>query len=145
VNVAYADYMQAMPTSEPECVSILANLRWGSEPGDAPTCYKCGSTNASKSPRTRLWNCRGCRSQFSVTQGTFLARAHLDLPDWFAGIEALLRFPDSTTGVQSVEALLPFKTMKLLKERFGAALADSDPLATALKAFITSTFTEPSA
>jgi hypothetical protein len=81
----------------------------------------------------RFWNCKGCRSQFSVTQGTFLSRAHLDLIDWFAGIEALLKAPDDTTGSQAEAALLPYHTMKMLKARFREALAKNDPFACAVR------------
>ena len=124
--------MNYLPVSEPDCVKILAELRWGA----APTCYKCGSTQSSKSRRSRLWNCRGCRSQFSVTQGTFLAKAHLDLPDWFAGITVMLRMPSATTGALAKEALLPFPTMKMLRQRFTTALDASDPFALAVRAFV---------
>lgn len=67
---------------------LLESVRWP----NGPVCIKCGEIgNAvsmkpraeSKHPgRNGLWQCRGCRSQFTVTVGTVFEDSHIPLHRW---------------------------------------------------------------
>ncbi len=55
---------------------------------DGPVCPRCGVMGdrviklQGKSTRPGLYNCKDCRSQFSVTIGTVMERSHVPLSKW---------------------------------------------------------------
>lgn len=113
-------------TTEAECVAALAKLRWG----DSPECYKCGALNASKARRSRLWNCRDCGHQFSVTRHTFLDGVRMDLSDWFAFIAARGSGVQTSYSVGQIARDLGIfrRSAAVMNERIEGALERGDPL-----------------
>jgi len=66
--------------SEDRCIEHLAALRW---PGGY-VCVRCGGQEAWRlKERPRMFECRACNHQESVTSGTIFHRTRTDLSKWF--------------------------------------------------------------
>ena len=61
------------------CLGYLVETRWP----DGFRCPACGADGAWVLGQRRLWECRSCRRQTSVTAGTVLHRSRLPLTSWF--------------------------------------------------------------
>ena len=70
---------QARFRDDAACGTYLAACRWP----DGFRCARCGQTEAFELPRRRLWQCKSCGRQTSVTGGTVLHRTRLPLTVWF--------------------------------------------------------------
>jgi transposase-like protein len=64
---------------EQACLAYLAACRWP----DGFRCPRCGHDEAFVLPRRRLWQCKSCAYQVSVTAGTILHRTRTSLLTWF--------------------------------------------------------------
>lgn len=60
------------------CEEFLQKLRWP----NGPVCPRCGSANVTKLATRRVFQCKGCRHQFSVTSGTIFHNTRLPLRKW---------------------------------------------------------------
>src|SRR3954454_23945239 len=60
----------------------LESIRWP----DGPVCPHCGVMDEKhyrlKSTTRKLWKCRACRKQFTVTVGTIFEGSHIGLHKW---------------------------------------------------------------
>lgn len=66
--------------TEQACIEYLASQKWP----DGYKCKKCGCTSAYQlRRRSRVFMCRHCNSQESVTSGTVMHRTKLALMIWF--------------------------------------------------------------
>jgi hypothetical protein len=66
--------------TEDRCIEHLAGLRWPA----GYVCARCGGQEAWRlKERPRIYECRGCGHQESVTAGTIFHRTRTDLPKWF--------------------------------------------------------------
>jgi transposase-like protein len=66
--------------TEDRCIEHLSGLRW---PGGY-VCAACGGREAwHLKGRARIYECRGCGHQESVTAGTIFHRTRTELPKWF--------------------------------------------------------------
>lgn len=69
----------------------LEGIRWA----DGVVCPKCGESEREpyrlkgKSSTRRLWKCRACRKQFTVTVGTIFESSHVPLNKWLAAFYLL--------------------------------------------------------
>lgn len=70
---------QARFGDEAACRGYLAASRWP----EGYRCPECQHTEAFELPRRRLWQCKACSYQTSVTAGTVLHRTHTPLTLWF--------------------------------------------------------------
>ena len=62
---------------------FAAKLRW---PDGHPVCPRCQSKENGYVKSRRVWQCKGCRKQFSVKLGTFMEDSPLGLDKWMAGM-----------------------------------------------------------
>jgi len=66
--------------SEEQCIEYLAVLRWPS----GYICSTCGGHEAWRlKVRPRIYQCKACQHQVSVTSGTAFHRTRTPLPKWF--------------------------------------------------------------
>lgn len=66
--------------TQDRCIEHLSGLRW---PGGY-ACAACGGREAWRlKGRARIYECRGCGRQESVTAGTIFHRTRTELPKWF--------------------------------------------------------------
>jgi transposase-like protein len=69
----------------------LESVRWA----DGVVCPHCGESERepyrlkSKATKRRLWKCRACRKQFTVTVGTIFESSHVPLNKWLAAFYLL--------------------------------------------------------
>lgn len=72
-----------------KAADYLESLRWP----HGPTCPHCGVVDEKhyrlKSPTRKLWKCRACRKQFTVTVGTIFEHSHLPISKWLLAIHLL--------------------------------------------------------
>jgi transposase-like protein len=102
-------------TSEVNCHNFMVDLRW---PDGKITCPHCQSQNVGKlvvtqhksrsrkegvEPKTltrRLWNCKGCKKQFTTKTGTIFEQSPLGLDKW---LPAVWNVVNCKNGVSSYE------------------------------------------
>jgi transposase-like protein len=75
--------------SEDEIETIFALIRWPETEG-APICPRCGALKAYRYETRKLWTCKACAHQFSVTSGTIFASRKMSLRAYLAIIIELL-------------------------------------------------------
>jgi transposase-like protein len=64
---------------EAACRGYLFASRWP----DGFSCPRCGGARAGEQPKRRLWECRSCGHQASVTAGTVMHGTRTPLQLWF--------------------------------------------------------------
>ena len=70
---------QARFRDDDACRQCLATCRWPA----GFCCPRCGQAEAFELPQRRLWQCKACGRQTSLTAGTVLHRTRLPLTVWF--------------------------------------------------------------
>jgi Zn ribbon nucleic-acid-binding protein len=66
--------------TEDQCIEYLSGLRWP----DGYVCAACAGREAwHLKGRARIYECRRCGHQESVTAGTIFHRTRTGLPKWF--------------------------------------------------------------
>jgi transposase-like protein len=80
------------------CHAFMVEMRW---PTGKVACPRCGSDDISAlmMPR-RIWNCRGCKKQFSVKVGTIFEDSPLKLETW---LPATWMIVNAKNGISSCE------------------------------------------
>jgi transposase-like protein len=74
----------------------VAKLRWP----NGPVCPRCEGTEHSYLKTRRIWKCKSCKRQFSVTLGTILEDSPLPLTKW---LPAIWLAANSKNGISSHE------------------------------------------
>ena len=67
-----------MRLSEDQAFDLFRSIRWASTDGDA-VCGKCGCCECYTFKARRIFKCKGCGAQFSVTSGTIFASRKLPI------------------------------------------------------------------
>lgn len=62
------------------CDEYLRSIRW---PTGTVRCLHCDSTKATWMSARRMYQCNGCRKQFSMTVGTIFESSKVRLEQWF--------------------------------------------------------------
>lgn len=78
------------------CLQFVAQLRWP----HGPICPRCTSQDVRFLPTRYLWQCRGCRKQFSVKVGTIFEDSPIKLDTWLCAIWMIV---NAKNGVSSYE------------------------------------------
>jgi len=71
--------------SDDEAHATFKAIRWAATEGE-PFCPKCGCTALYDITTRKLWKCKACCAQFSVTSGTIFASRKLPIRDILAAI-----------------------------------------------------------
>ena len=84
--------------SDPQvCHDYMVSRRWK----NGVICPRCGSANVGELVKTRfVWNCKGCKKQFSVKVGTVLEDSPLKLSTW---LPAFWLIANCKNGISSCE------------------------------------------
>jgi transposase-like protein len=80
-------------SDERAAYELVESIRWP----NGPVCPKCGvigeaypikaqKTRSGKPTPRKLWKCKACKRQFTVTVGTIFERSHIPLSKWLLGI-----------------------------------------------------------
>jgi len=83
-------------TDQDVCVQFMASLRWP----DGVTCPRCGHGETSFVKTRRLWQCKGCRKQFTIKTGSVMEDSPIGLDKWLPAIWMIV---NAKNGVSSYE------------------------------------------
>lgn len=72
------DFQSRFATEE-ACLKYMIDSRWP----DGFVCPSCQGKEYYSLPKRRLFQCKGCSRQTSVTAGTVMHRSKMPLPTWF--------------------------------------------------------------
>src|SRR2546422_6484955 len=78
------------------CLRFIADMRWP----DGITCPRCHAKKPRFIKTRHLWECKGCRKQFSVKVGTIFEDSALPLDKWLCAIWLMV---NAKNGVSSYE------------------------------------------
>jgi len=85
--------------SDEEARETFRKLRWADNGGE-PYCPKCGCLKVTALATRPVWNCNGCRYQFSVTAGTIFADRKRPVRDYLLAIAI---FANSAKGHSALQ------------------------------------------
>src|SRR3569623_3096053 len=115
-----------MRLSDEEAYDAFKAIRVSQNNGD-PFCPKCGALDLYNLPRRKMWRCKGCGCQFSVTSGTIFAARKLSIRDILAAIAIF------TNGAKGISALqlsrdldVQYKTAFVMAHKLREAMAAGD-------------------
>ena len=125
--------------TEDEARTILEAIRWP----DGPVCPHCGSKTAtriqakSKKVRDGLFQCNGCRKQFTVTVGTVMERSHITLRQWVQAFHSMCSHKKGVSALQLQRnlGLHTYRAAWFLAHRIRLAMK-VDPLASKLAGIV---------
>lgn len=82
--------------TERACERFLFSWRWP----DGFRCPRCGDPEAKRLKTRRVYQCRRCRRQTSVTAGTVFHRSRVPLRKWFWAVFLVSRHKTSVSALQ---------------------------------------------
>ena len=91
--------------TEEQCQQVLFKMRWP----QGFRCPKCGHEHCYALQSRKLYQCRRCRFQASLTQGTIFASTKLPLPTWMLAIYLVTQSTPRAVSSFSLN-LLPWST-----------------------------------
>lgn len=119
---------RVMRLSDADAYSVFREIRWADTEGQ-PVCAKCGCLEAYEYKARKIFKCRGCGSQFSVTTGTIFASRKLSLRDVLAAIAIFVNGAKGVSALQlsrdlDVQYKTAFVLAHKLREAMGAEMRD---------------------
>lgn len=110
-------------SDEESCLRYLVETRWP----DGFRCPRCRSDDARLLSTRRLWQCRWCRRQTSVTAKTVLHRTRLPLTTWFAAAYLVSSLKPGISALQLGQQLdLRYETAWVLLHKLRRAMVNPD-------------------
>ena len=107
--------------SDDEAFQTFKECRWE---GGEPLCPKCGSDAVYTYTARRLFKCKACCSQFSVTSGTIFASRKLAIRDYLAAIALFVNGAKGVSMLQMSRDLnVQYKTAFVLCHKLREAMA----------------------
>lgn len=113
-----------MFSDDERCRELLERLRWPA----GPECIRCKSTGVVRlTTNAKLFYCKDCDYQFSVTSNTIFHDSHLPLIKWFAATYLLCESKKGMSAHQVHRTLgITYKTAWYLCHRVRAAMCELD-------------------
>lgn len=101
------------------CLAFVVGLRWP----NGPRCPRC-SCEASRFIKTRaLWECKGCKKQYSVKVGTIFEDSPISLDKWLCAIWMIVNAKNGVSSYEIHRALgVTQKTAWFMMQRIRLAL-----------------------
>ena len=90
---------KVMRLSEDEAYAAFKAVRWAENDGE-PFCPRCGSVAVYEYRSRRIFKCKGCERQFSVTTATIFASRKLSYRDLLA---AMAIFVNGAKGISALQ------------------------------------------
>lgn len=114
---------KVMRMTDDQAHDAFRAIRWAATDGD-PVCPKCGCFECYTFKARRIFKCKGCGSQFSVTSGTIFASRKMDLRDILAAIAIFVNGAKGHSALQLSRDLdCQYKTAFVLSHKIREALA----------------------
>jgi transposase-like protein len=107
--------------ADDEAFQTFKECRWE---GGEPVCPKCGSATIYTYAARRIFKCKDCKSQFSVTSGTIFADRKLAIRDYLAAIALFVNGAKGVSMLQMGRDLnVSYKTIFVLCHKLREAMA----------------------
>jgi transposase-like protein len=114
---------KVMRMTEDQAFDAFRSIRWADTDGDA-VCGKCGGCECYTFKARRIFKCKACGSQFSVTSGTIFASRKMDLRDILGAIAIFVNGAKGHSALQLSRDLdCQYKTAFVLSHKIREALA----------------------
>src|SRR5262245_55316005 len=111
--------------SDDEAFQVFKECRWE---GGEPVCPKCGSLTIYTCASRRIFKCKDCKAQFSVTSGTLFANRKLAMRDYLAAIALFVNGAKGVSMLQIGRDLnVSYKTAFVLCHKLREAMASAQP------------------
>jgi transposase-like protein len=121
---------KVMRMTEDQAFEAFKAIRWAETDGE-PVCPKCGGYIVWEFKARRLFKCKACNGQFTVTSSTIFASRKMDLRDILAAIAIFMNGAKGHSALQLSRDLdCQYKTAFVLAHKIREALA-ADQAATA--------------
>lgn len=114
---------KVMRLTDDQAFDLFRSIRWAATEGDA-VCGKCGGCECYTFKARRIFKCKACGSQFSVTSGTIFASRKMDLRDILAAIAIFVNGAKGHNALQMSRDLdCQYKSAYVLCHKIREALA----------------------
>lgn len=101
------------------CLDLVAQLRWP----DGPVCPRCASKEYRFIKTRSLWECKGCKKQYSVKVGTIFEDSPIKLDKWLCALWMLVNCKNGISSYEVGRALgVTQKTAWFMMHRLRLAL-----------------------
>ena len=115
--------VKVMRLSDENAYSVFKEVRWAETDGE-PSCPRCGCCAVYEYKTRRVFKCKGCESQFSVTTGTIFASRKLSHRDLLAAIAIFVNGAKGVSALQLSRDLdVQYKTAFVLAHKLREAIA----------------------
>ncbi len=120
---------KVMRLSEEQAFETFKAIRWVDTKG-APVCPRCACAAVYQYRARRIFKCKGCLKQFSVTTATIFASRKLPLRDILAAIAIFVNGAKGHSALQLSRDLdVQYKTAFVLSHKIREALGEKKPKA----------------
>jgi len=117
---------QVIRLSDDEAYARFKAIRFAENDGEA-FCPKCGSVDLYNLPRRKMWRCKGCNWQFSVTSGTIFAARKLSIRNILSAIAIFANGAKGHSALQLSRDLdVQYKTAFVMAHKLREAMAAED-------------------
>lgn len=118
-----------MRLTDDEAYAVFREIRWPTTDGK-PVCHRCGSVEAYEFKTRRIFKCKACAAQFSITTGTIFASRKLSLRDVLAAIAIFVNGAKGISALQlsrdlDVQYKTAFVMAHKMREALGAEMKDA--------------------
>ena len=113
---------KVMRLSDQEAYDTFRNIRWADTDGE-PVCPRCGCLAAYEYHSRRIFKCKACEAQFSMTTATIFASRKLSIRDLLAAIAIFVNGAKGVSALQLSRDLdCQYKTAFVLAHKLREAI-----------------------
>jgi transposase-like protein len=117
---------KVMRLTDEEAYETFKAVRWADTEGK-PTCAKCGGVVVYEYKARRIFKCKACNGQFSVTSGTIFASRKMAVRDLLAAIAIFVNGAKGHSALQLSRDLdCQYKTAFVLAHKLREAMGAAD-------------------
>ncbi len=117
---------QVMRLTDDQAYETFKSVRWAATEGK-PTCPKCGGVEVYEFAARRIFKCKACGAQFSVTSGTIFAYRKMAHRDLLAAIAIFVNGAKGHSALQlSRDLNCQYKTAFVLAHKLREAIGAGD-------------------
>jgi len=114
--------MKVMRLSDEEAYEAFKAIRWSDNDGE-PICPRCGCVAVYEYRSRRIYKCKGCESQFSLTTDTIFASRKLPIRTLLAAIAVFVNGAKGISALQLSRDLdVQYKTAFVLAHKLREAM-----------------------
>ncbi len=114
---------KVMRLCDDEAHAVFKSIRWAATGGE-PVCTRCGCAAAYEITTRKIFKCKACHAQFSVTSGTIFASRKLPIRDILSAIAIFVNGAKGYPALQLSRDLdVQYKTAFVLAHKIREAMA----------------------